>query len=124
MPTPIAPDPADVTIAHLNSVEPGAQAFDYVPDPRPARFIRVIPSGGAGRMARVVHRGLVIVECWGESRTDASALARATDAAMLAMADTGAAYVVNTAATFAFLPDPTSRQARYTATYELFLRAV
>lgn len=121
---PTAPDAAVVTIAHLNSKGLTAPAYGVVPDPRPAQFVRVMATGGAGRSHRVIHRGLVVVECWGGSIVEASDLAREVEPVVLAMEDEGVAYRVVPGSAFGLLPDPTSKQARYTATFELVLRAV
>lgn len=121
---PTAPDAAIVTIAHLNNQGLSARAYGIVPDPRPSRFVRVMASGGAGRSHRVIHRGIVIVECWAASIAEASDLAREVEPALLSMEDKGVAYRVIPGSAFGLLPDTLSKQARYTATFELVLRAV
>lgn len=124
MANPIAPESAATVIGYLNSKSLTATAYGKIPETRPDTFIRVINTGGAGRTQRVIHRAIVIVECWAANQDAASTLAATVDALVFDMADDGIVYAVRPVAAFAFLPDPTSKQDRYTATYEIVSRAV
>lgn len=130
----IAPDPVDVVAAEITAglaLQDGYQsvrAGGYVPTPRPRRFVRVRSVGGAQNS--VVHlTPTVVVEAYGPTDGDAAALGWLCHAIMLAagrnlsMGGTPC-QGVDVFALPQDLPDPTTDQARSTATYAVALRGV
>ena len=119
-----APLVEQIVVEYLNAklTEPVATE---VPNPRPEAFARVILTGGAGRTGLVTHRASVTVESWGQTAYGAATLARLVEAYMLSLPlEVGNVYSVAAFAAPSNLPDPTSGQDRYTATYEIAVRAV
>lgn len=99
-----------------------------VPSPRPAEFVRVLRVGGtAAEFYR--DRATMLVEAWAglESRAyEIAAVCRGLINALPGF-DIGGyppVYKVEEASGPANLPDPTSAQHRYTATYALHVRGV
>lgn len=103
----------------------GVAAFGKVPAPRPARFVRVRPAGGA-QIDLITVESLLLVESWAQKDEDAEALAwtchaiirRAHNVGML-----GAVPVrqIRVASLPQPLPDSTG-QPRYSAMYAPHLR--
>lgn len=96
-----------------------------VPDPRPAAFIRILRTGGEGRTQRVLERVNITVEAWADDEVTAHNIAADCEARLFELADLpGEFYSVEPFSSPARLPDPVSAQHRYTATYQVTVRAV
>lgn len=124
MSEPIAfPDPLDVVATVLSG---DVSVVSLVPDPRPASFIRLQQVPGPGRRSLVTDRAQVIVEAWGATLRDARNLAERNRTLLLAARGTTVGGVVvhdiQEAAGPGAMPDPTSKQHRYTQTFILALR--
>ena len=98
-----------------------------VPDTRPTRFVRVVPTGGT----RNIDPGIpvadtqVTVEAWADTQAAAHDLAQLCRALVWAARgdDTGVTvYRVAEVAGPGHQPDPLSNQDRFTATYLLSVR--
>ncbi|MCX4606991.1 hypothetical protein [Streptomyces mirabilis] len=94
-----------------------------VPDPRPARFIRLERVGGA-RLDLITDRPRIDVHCWGDSEEAATDLAGLARALLLAMPGWRgvAAYDVAEVGGPNTLPDPESEQPRVAFAVEVSLR--
>lgn len=130
----VPPDPVDVVAAELNATFPSVSGYEKVraggsvPAQRPHRFVRLRAVGGV--QGTVVHvTPTVAVESYADTPGDAAQLAYVAHAILLAagrnlrMGGTPCASVE----VFALpqdLPDPTTDQARSTATYAVSLRGV
>lgn len=124
------PDAETVLIAFLNTeltaASDAARASGRVPSPRPARFVRVMRTGGPAT-SFWVDRPYITVEAWDDNE------AAAEDLAGLCRSFVWAAYLageidgipVYDLAEFGGpqrLPDPTTGQTRYTFTFSIELR--
>ena len=130
----IAPDPVDLVVTELTTgvgQRPGfegVRAGGSVPIPRPRRFVRVRSVGGAQNS--VVHlTPTVVVEAYADTDGDAAALGWLCHAIMLAAGRnlSMGGSPCSDVGVFALpqdLPDPTTDQARSTATYAVSLRGV
>jgi hypothetical protein len=130
----IAPDPVELVVTELTlalAAQPGYEAVKAggsVPNPRPPRFVRVRSVGGA--QDDVAHlTPTVVVEAYGATDGDAAAIGWLCHAIMLAAGRNlrmGGApcSAVGVFALPQDLPDPTTDQARATATYAVSLRGV
>lgn len=100
-------------------------AYGIVPAPRPARFVRVRPAGGA-QIDLVTAEALLIVESWAQKDEDAEALAWTAHAIILRARLEGFLGAVPVRdIRVASLPQPlpdTSGQPRYSAMYAPHLR--
>ena len=95
-----------------------------VPSPRPARFVRVIRTGGV-RATLVTDAPQVTVESFAGTEAAAAALAQLCRALLNAAPGQVAAAVVYKVVELAGpqnLPDPLTDQIRYTQTFEIHLR--
>lgn len=97
-----------------------------VPKPRPEMFVRVIRTGGVTANL-VTDEAVLAVEAWASGTTaeaDAVALAQLCRGLLHAidMVDEVQFYRPRTASAPANLPDPSSGQVRYTATYAVRAR--
>lgn len=72
--------PEVALVTYLNGCGLGAPASTQVPAKRPARFVTVERVGGG--VGRFEDRPAFAVQCWGESREDAEALAMSTARAL------------------------------------------
>jgi hypothetical protein len=125
----------DALVAVIGALNAQLAAFGYtgvsvrskVPNPRPARFVRVFDTGGA-RANLVTHAAQLTVEAWAASDGDAKALAFACWAIVTGLEGTVTGgvtvYGVNDFSGPAFLPDPESDQSRYTWTTSVNVRGV
>lgn len=105
----------------------GVKASTKVPTPRPTEFVRVLLIGGYDPTL-VTQVCRFAVECWAGGEVRASRLARVVAAELKAAVRdgvVGSATVghMSTISGPQNLPDPSSSQVRYTATYELHFRA-
>ena len=96
------------------------------PDPRPAEYIRLYVIGGT-RRDLVTDQPTVVVETYARTDERASDLANLARAYINALEGTdlepgAAVYRVGEFSRPANLPDPTTTQSRYTATYSLDIR--
>jgi hypothetical protein len=126
------PDPESVltsflTAQNVSGTFAGVKASTRVPNPRPAEFVRVLLVGGfEANLVTDVPR--LAVEAWGNSKARAQSLAAKCRQDIGAAARDGAMgsvtlHRVNVVSRPQNLPDPESDMYRYTATYELALRA-
>ena len=134
MSTPLVyfPDIEAVLIGHLSTelalLGFTSAVYNVVPDAdqgRPDRFVLVRRTGGA-RRSKVTEDAQVTVEGWGDTAVEAHDLLQAARAVLHAARGTAVdgvpIYRVAELAGPAFLPDPDSRQARYTATFLIHVR--
>lgn len=126
------PDPESVltsflTAQNVSGTFAGVKASTQVPNPRPNEFVRVLLVGGF-QETLVTDVPRLVVEAWGNSKSRAQGLAARCRSLIDAAARDGVMgsatlLRVNVVSRPANLPDPDSNQYRYTATYELALRA-
>ena len=130
----VPPDPVDVVAAELNAALRTVSGYETVraggsvPTPRPRQFVRLRAVGGSqGSVAHVTPT--VAAESYADTPGDAARLANVVHGSLLAagrnlrmgsMPCSGVAVV----ALPQDLPDPTTDQARSTATYAVSLRGV
>lgn len=128
-PLVVFPDAAAVVVDHLRAQfaarDVAATVGTRIPNPRPARHVRVRRIGGPRR--NIVADGPhVSVEAWGPTDEEAADLAQLCRGLIHAMHGTTiagvAVYGVSELAGPAELPDPTSDQPRYVQTFEITLR--
>ena len=98
--------------------EGGLRAGTKVPNPIPARFVRVVRTGG--RNGRVIDRPLLVFECWASASTQAEADAELVDQLLRASPD-GGPWAGGWVAAWECLsiadnPDPDVPVARFTVT--------
>lgn len=121
METILFPNAGRVVIDHLESrlVELGqaCPVVHTVPTPRPAKFVKVIRTGGI-RQTLVTDSAQLTFEAWANSPTTAELLAETVRAIVYAMKATvvGGVRIANVEELSgpADLPDPDSQQHRYT----------
>lgn len=116
------PDVKALVMGHLGQL--GVPIVSTRPDSAPpARFVRVIGSGGPGRHGRILATVQVTVDSYAESTGKAFELARDVDALIHALPSTpGRVQRVPYSTTPADYPDPDMpppRHQRYSATYQL-----
>lgn len=126
-------DPVTLTIGHLaanvDTYTPASwddvPVRKNVPNPRPARFVRVFRTGGP-KQGHVVDAAQMTIECWANRDEDAAALAGIVRALVNAMRgevlDGVQCYRVDEFSGPADLPDPESAQPRMTWTVAVWLR--
>ena len=120
----VAPGVDDVVVQYLRPRLTPIFVSIAVPQTRPTKFVRVLSTGGRGRYDVVLHAATITVEAWATTEGEASTLMMLADAHMHAAPRTGGAIRAVTAfAAPMNLPGPTSGQRRYTATYEVTVRA-
>ena len=107
------------TRAYLAPFLNGLRVATRVPSPRPAKWLRVIRTGGA-RENRFVDRPQITLEAWAETETDALNLLE--DARAYLTAAQGRIFGVEEVSGPANLPDPTTAQIRYTMSLWLRIR--
>lgn len=88
------------------------------PNPRPAEYVRVIRTGGV-RVNLVLERAQITVEAFAEREARAERLAALVRGILPTLE---AAYDVDEFSAPGNLPDPTTAQHRYTATYGVLVR--
>lgn len=88
-------------------------------DSRPARFVRIIGTGGAGLHDRLAYTVQVTVDSYAESPGRAAALAADVDEIMRALPASPLPVTSVTGTAPQESPDSDTAQARATATYQL-----
>lgn len=89
---------------------------------KPARFVRVIATGGQGRHDRVLQTSQVTIDSYAKTPARAMTLALRIDTAMhAAVHRTGLISSVSGTSPAEF-PDPDTAQARATTTYQVTVR--
>jgi hypothetical protein len=127
----VAPDAEAIVISYLNVAyaarSESARASTKVPAPRPAKFVRVLRTGGPINL--MVDRPQLTIQAWATTAVVASALMQLTRGLMHAI-DTvtyqGRTYQFYDPQEFsgpANQPDPDSEMERYTETFSVGLRA-
>jgi hypothetical protein len=128
----VPPDPVDVVATELNAAFPAVSGYETVraggsvPAQRPRQFVRLRAVGGA--QDTVVHvTPTVAVESYADTPGDAAQLANVAHAILLTAGRNlrMGGMPCSGVAVFALpqdLPDPTTDQARSTATYAVSLR--
>lgn len=125
----VFPDAAAVVVGHLRAElaarDDSAKVGTRVPNPRPARFVRIRRIGGP-RLNLVADRPQLSIESWAATEEQAADLAQLCRGLIHAMRGTTVAgvaiYRVTEFAGPAELPDPTSDQPRYVQTFEIAMR--
>jgi hypothetical protein len=123
--TVVHPDTVATITSHLNAALTPPVSSN-VPNPRPAEFVTVRRTGGP-RASKVSDRPQVTVEAWSTDPESAHDLAQLCRSQVTAMADgtnrSGViVYRVDEFAGPADLPDPDSRQSRFTFTLSVHSR--
>ncbi|WP_025158908.1 hypothetical protein [Leifsonia aquatica] len=119
------PDEIDIACTLIDQAlatagEQDVSALGRVPSVRPREFVRVIAAGGI-RETLVTRRVTLLLEGWAATETRARRLCDLACAAIYA-ADSDL-FGTDEPGTPANLPDPVSKQERYTATVTTRLRA-
>jgi hypothetical protein len=113
-----------VVIDHLTSLL-DVPVSGNVPSALPDQWVRILRTGGPSR-ARVLDEAQITVEAWAVRAPDAAQLAQLARAHIHAMQGrtVGGVLVVRVTAFGgpAWLPDPTSKQHRYTWTEQITVR--
>jgi hypothetical protein len=113
-----------VVIDHLGTML-GVPVSGNVPSALPDQWVRILRTGGPSR-ALVLDEAQVTVEAWAVRAPDAAQLAQLARAHLHAMQGQtiGGVLVVRVTAFGgpAWLPDPTSKQHRYTWTEQITVR--
>lgn len=102
-------------VSHL-SERLGVPAYAEVPGDRPERFVTVERTGGSSEPFRDLPT--VAVQCWAQTRYEASEMARRSRDACLDYMDEPGVSRVEVTSMYDF-PDPDSRQPRYQLVVEL-----
>lgn len=127
METIIFPDVEGLVITHLNSVLSNARVSTKVPDPRPARFVKVTAVGGTKRRINA-DSTMVTVQCWESDSIKASELARTARAHIHALAGQSVndvwVYRVLDVGGPASSPDPNTDTPRYQFTVSIDVKGV
>lgn len=114
-------DAEAVVIDHLAARLSGVQVCGEVPNPRPARFVRVERVGGA-RETRVSDAARFVIEAWAGTDTDAAQLLNTTRSHLFDVE--GDLFGADEYGGPARLPDPLSHMCRYSASFTIRTRAV
>lgn len=115
---------ADHLATQLSAHGDTAPVVIGVPNPRPARFVRLVRVGGS-QSNLVTDRPRIVAECWADVGVDAAALATKVRALINATAPgyMEAMWVDRVIDVgMAFLPDPDTGIPRYLVTAELHVR--
>ena len=91
----------------------GVGVYGSIPGTRPERFVTVERTGG--QVGGLVDYPAFAVQCWGESRAEAAALASRATQALQSLVSYPQVASISVDALYNF-PDPDSRQARYQLT--------
>jgi len=120
----------DVEQFLIDNLSIGVPVSTRIPtsNPKPARFVRVIRTGGT-RQTRVSDRPIVTIEAFAQTETGASGLLSDLRSAMAALEGRAIAgvtvYDVAEVGGPVNLPHPTvTDRQRYTATFEIQIRGV
>jgi hypothetical protein len=116
-------DVEQLCVDFAKTIIPGRPIGTAVPRPRPARYVRIVRTGGPAEN-RVLDRPLITVTCAGEATGDASDDAAALRGAFLSRSTTmplvrGVEEVTGPY----FDPDPDTGDPRYTFIMRLAVRA-
>jgi hypothetical protein len=117
-----------ILVPYLTTAATGATSVTSdIPDPTPAKYLRVLSFGGPARRDRVIDRPIVSLEAWGPKGKpmDAWAVMAKADAAMNALADGALATVAHGAAIGRPYrsDDPTTGRPRFVCNYQITIRA-
>lgn len=118
------PDPEAAVVAHLKAALVGVTVGTRVPDPIPARHVRVVLAGGTVRS--VAHQDArITIECRATTGVGASALAREVEAAIVTL-DSAGCHVPQGAPGWvgapAYSEDPITGTPRYVMTVIVRMR--
>lgn len=91
----------------------GVGVYGSIPETRPERFVTVERTGG--QVSGLVDYPTFAVQCWGESRAEAAALASRATQALQSLVSYPQVASISVDSLYNF-PDPDSRQARYQLT--------
>lgn len=118
----LSPDVEAVVITGLSPGLPDAKVSTKVPNPRPAKLVRVRRRGGP-RADVVLETALILIECWATAETDASDLAVLTAGLFAALeGQTVAGHHITHAEILGGPsndPDPETGTPRYTLTGQI-----
>lgn len=127
----IFPDAEALFIQYLNTAyisyadytSPALSAYSLIPASRPARFTRVLRTGGS-RAGLVVDRVTFTIESWSDDAEEASEIAQLNRGLAFAIDQSGGVqwYAPQEFAGPANLPDPLSSQFRYTQSISIGVR--
>lgn len=105
------PNVEAIVIAHLNEGLESVKAYADVPANRPAVFVTVERTGGA-QLDVVREQANIAIQCWAETRHEASELALIVDAIMESVTERNHVYRY-TRNSIANFPDFDSSTPRY-----------
>lgn len=114
-------DAETAVIDYLTTQLVGVPVAGKVPNPRPARFVRVERVGGA-RETRVSDAARFVVEAWAATDAEAAQLLNTTRAHLFDVE--GHLFGADEYGGPARLPDPLSNMSRYTASFTIRTRPV
>jgi hypothetical protein len=125
MDAPLHPDTVATIIAHLNE-ELSVPVSSKVPPNRPAEFVTVQRTGGP-QATQVSDQPQITIDCWANDDITAHGNAQVVRQVLKQMADGSnrdgvIVYRVDEFAGPAYLPDPDSRQDRFTFTVQAHTR--
>ncbi len=124
MTTVLFPDAAGLVVAYLAG-ELNVPVGTRVPNPRPARFVKIARHGGVA-LNRVTDGPQISVEAWDATEEEAHDLAQRARSRLWALRgsvlDGVTVYQVTDFAGPQSFPDPDSTQARYVFAVQLGLR--
>jgi hypothetical protein len=106
----------DVLVPALDPV----RVCTRIPSPRPAEFVRLFRTGGPAE-TRVTEAALITVEAWADLESRAVTLLNLARAVLRDL--DGQLFGVSEYGGPANLPDPTTSQVRYTASFVVRARA-
>jgi hypothetical protein len=114
----------DFLAEHLSAAGVTIPVSTRVPSPRPARFVRVMRTGGAASSI-VTDAAQVTVESYGGSESSTVVLAQFTRGLLRSMPGRVSApviYRVDEAGGPSNFPDPLTAQTRYSQTFVIYTR--
>ncbi len=118
-----APDVKQLVIAHLPA-QVGVPVVAKRPDDGTATFVRVVHTGGPGRHDRILQTVQLTLASYARSDAAAQRLASDVDDWMHSLPESvHPVAAIPWSTTPQDSPDPDTNQARYTATYQLIVKA-
>lgn len=125
-PLVVFPDAEQVVCVALTDADLGVPVVVEVPNPRPARFVKVLRTGG-DRRDLVTDNPLITIETWAATKEAAADLAQLARAHVFAMrgtrpGDLTTVYRIADAGGPVSLPDPATGSPRYTFTCSIAMR--